>query len=387
MILKRILSEAKVTDEKKQLSFEIKQKDQNLNKLRDTTINNIITIFKKDSEETPTCDNVIDWFNLSGSFGDFVFDYGSNLSTYSISDFAENDPKLARAIKDYLISANIMDENNVDLTLAAEDGKRQHKMNVLEQCITAIDEGTSREESLKGIKEFYDKLGESLKEDVDASKVDLDKIIGWISDHDDLYDDFKNFFNYEYDESSGKETNKPSKEKVIDWLSEHDQAFDDFKAFFKLKDESLNEEHVCEKCGHSPCICEEEGEDIPAPEGVTFDLSNGEGEPEEVTIKAEEPSEQVQQNAFSDLINAAIQKEWDIISQINSLIATFDFEYKDENKDDITAILNQLVDDSTINVGMLHKVAELVSTKTSELLDSGEEKAEEIISEPAKDLE
>lgn len=101
----------------------------------------------------------------------------------------------------------------------------------------------------------------------------------------------------------------------------------------------------------------------------------------------EEPHADVPESVFSDLINSAIQKEWDLISHINSLIATFEFEYKGENKEDLASIFNQLVDDTTINIGMLHKAAELVSSKQAELMDAGEQKAEEIISEPAQDLE
>ena len=88
--------------------------------------------------------------------------------------------------------------------------------------------------------------------DVDVGKIntsvlnegldEVDRIIGWISDHDDLYDDFKEFFDYSYDESTGEEIGKPSKESIIDWLSKYGQAYKDFKKFFKITDESLKEE-------------------------------------------------------------------------------------------------------------------------------------------------
>ncbi len=72
---------------------------------------------------------------------------------------------------------------------------------------------------------------ESLKEDYR-----LNDVIGWISDHKELYNDFKKFFNYDYNEASGKETNKPRLADVIDWLKDHKQAFADFKSFFKIKE-------------------------------------------------------------------------------------------------------------------------------------------------------
>lgn len=82
----------------------------------------------------------------------------------------------------------------------------------------------------------------NLEEDIDTSKLDIDDVIGWISDHDELYNDFKEYFSYEYDEASGEEKNKPSLGKIIDWLFEHDQAFEDFKSYFEVVDESLKED-------------------------------------------------------------------------------------------------------------------------------------------------
>ena len=260
--------------------------------------------------------------------------------------------KLLNAIRALLKKENIINDNDEDLTRKSDSDEQlpRKKLTPLEMCSTVFDYWSKTKDRAEG-------------------EEDPNKVIGYDENGDAIYQ--------QKDAKQLNDNTKFSREKFLDTIDALEDAYD-----------SLSEAiHVCEKCGHSPCICEEETHDEPAPEGVTFDLSDGTGEPEEVTIKAEEPSEQVQENAFSDLINFAIQKEWEIISQINSLIATFDYEYKEDNKDDVTAILNQLVDDSTINVGMLHKVAELVSNKTADLMNAGEEKAEEIISEPAKDLE
>jgi len=66
---------------------------------------------------------------------------------------------------------------------------------------------------------------------------DVDDVINWISEHDQLYEDFKEEFEYEYNESSGKETNKPNNvEDIIDWLADHETAFEDFIEYFEIPD-------------------------------------------------------------------------------------------------------------------------------------------------------
>lgn len=90
--------------------------------------------------------------------------------------------------------------------------------------------------------EEKEEVEESLKEDIDISKLNTDKVIEWISDHDDLYSDFKDYFDYTCDENSGKETNKPAIEDIVDWLNEHNEAWKDFKSYFHIEEkEEVNE--------------------------------------------------------------------------------------------------------------------------------------------------
>lgn len=103
---------------------------------------------------------------------------------------------------------------------------------------------------------------------------------------------------------------------------------------------------------------------------------------EEVEVKQEEVvnvDNEVKDNAFKTILTTAIQQEWDLINQFNSLIASFEFDYNKDNKEDIKTILNQLVDDATISVGMLYKIQDLISDETTKLIDLGIQKAEEII--------
>ena len=91
--------------------------------------------------------------------------------------------------------------------------------------------------------------------------------------------------------------------------------------------------------------------------------------------------EDIINNACQDLINELTQAAWEFISSVNSAIATIEYDFKNEDtKTEILELLNTIVDDSTINIGVLHKVFSLINGEKSDLIASGEEKAENIIS-------
>lgn len=89
----------------------------------------------------------------------------------------------------------------------------------------------------------------------------------------------------------------------------------------------------------------------------------------------------VDQNACEDVVLGLVQEGWSIISSINAAIATLDANYEKENKADIIEILDSIVDDVTVNIGMLYKITDMINEKTEKLLDTGAAKAEEIITE------
>ena len=64
------------------------------------------------------------------------------------------------------------------------------------------------------------------------------------------------------------------------------------------------------------------------------------------------------------------------------MIATLAVNYEDELKDDVIEILNVVVDDATINIGVLQKVANMMNKRRLQLLNTGEDKVEQILSEP-----
>ena len=83
--------------------------------------------------------------------------------------------------------------------------------------------------------------------------------------------------------------------------------------------------------------------------------------------------------ACQDSVNSLVQNAWDFISNVNSVIATIDYDYKESNKESLLEILNNIVDDATVIVGMLYSGINLIDAKTTELIQSGSEKAENLI--------
>ena len=98
---------------------------------------------------------------------------------------------------------------------------------------------------------FSIEIEESLKEDIydELDSLDIDEVLDWISDHKELYSDFKHYFNYRYNTRTGEHKNLPSIDEIVEWLEEHETAFEDFKLYFFEEedddddlDESLKED-------------------------------------------------------------------------------------------------------------------------------------------------
>ena len=66
---------------------------------------------------------------------------------------------------------------------------------------------------------------------------DVAEVMCWISDHDQLYEDFRAHFGYTYDEASEEVSNTPELSDAVDWISAHEQAWKDFKRYFNVIEE------------------------------------------------------------------------------------------------------------------------------------------------------
>lgn len=105
---------------------------------------------------------------------------------------------------------------------------------------------------------------------------------------------------------------------------------------------------------------------------------------ESVYLEAPEDvvSEEQIKIAISSLISDMIKDEFALIEKITSAIATVEYENIKE-KEDIKTILQTLLDEKNMHIGMLTGILEILDPKTSDLMTAGIEKAQEIISEPA----
>lgn len=131
---------------------------------------------------------------------------------------------------------------------------------------------------------------------------------------------------------------------------------------------------------------EEQEEDLPDVEiEKEIEITEPEKEPKEIVAEVAETEtnidipEKLEQKAFSEVLNHLVDQYWNLISSLNSSWATFNLDYKDKNKEDILKIVQELNDQATIGVGMLYKAIDLISSETTDLIDQGMEKAEEII--------
>lgn len=101
----------------------------------------------------------------------------------------------------------------------------------------------------------------------------------------------------------------------------------------------------------------------------------------EEPTQIEEVPQEVVDNAYGNLISNTISREWDDINSYKDLVAQFVSEQK---YPEVVDILNQLIDDKTISIGMLTKVLELINgTEQNDLMQQGIDKAEEVISDNA----
>jgi len=135
----------------------------------------------------------------------------------------------------------------------------------------------------------------------------------------------------------------------------------------QIEEESLKEELI------TP---EPSKEEIPASIDDTPDLKSEPIVPDEVDAK-------IETIACEEAVNSLMQQAWNFISNVNSVIATLDLNYKGESKGDVIELLNAIVDDSTINIGVIQKVTNIMNIKKVDLLDAGEVKADKILTKEA----
>lgn len=112
--------------------------------------------------------------------------------------------------------------------------------------------------------------------------------------------------------------------------------------------------------------------------------------PDEPIVVSSDPTSEIEKEEIDNgtyiMINDLVQKEWESINNIKSIIATLSAE--ENANQDVIAILESAVDEKTVTVGMLTKASEIVNDKQNDLMQKGIEKAEEVVGEEsAEDID
>lgn len=123
-------------------------------------------------------------------------------------------------------------------------------------------------------------------------------------------------------------------------------------------------------------IKEEEGDIIPPDDEILPPA-----QPDEPIIVSTDPvepeiSEEEKKNALYSLVSNTLQRKFDEIEDVRSLITTIGFE---GGNDDIIEILNTIINEDSIHLGMYQKALEIINPEASQTMDLGKEKAEEIL--------
>ena len=96
---------------------------------------------------------------------------------------------------------------------------------------------------------------------------------------------------------------------------------------------------------------------------------------------------EVVHNAYNDIMQDLLKKQWDVINACDGIVATLSTE---ENitfdKEAVTSILRTLADDITASIGMTTKAMSVVDPTQDELMKEGERKADDVINASDKEV-
>jgi len=96
---------------------------------------------------------------------------------------------------------------------------------------------------------------------------------------------------------------------------------------------------------------------------------------------------EVVHNAYNDVMQDLLKKQWDVINACDGIVATLSTE---ENitfdKEAVTSILRTLADDITASIGMTTKAMSVVDPTQDELMKEGERKADDVINASEKEV-
>lgn len=94
-----------------------------------------------------------------------------------------------------------------------------------------------------------------------------------------------------------------------------------------------------------------------------------------------EADEDLKNGAICSTINSFLNEKFNEIDGIKSLIATIGYEFPEGGKDDIVGILNSVLDDCNIHIGVYQKALAELDPESQIAIEKGKDKAEDIIAD------
>ena len=332
MILKKVSNISnrivETIDEFSSLFSEVRKLEPKFNNILDASIKQILNCYSKDlgvDKHDVKAQDLIDFVNDSDSLGSFIFDFSDMLSCLSIIDIGRQDEKFVKALFEYAKKTHIIKDDGTDLDTGEKlDYDKLAKIIIMDMNSTN-DRFDSKlfEDTMKGLANTYRSITESIVE----VKKDVDENVNLTED----------------------ETNDSDVENKLPELKTPETEITDTDS------EGENSNDVDNST-----------------ENVLQDIT-----PEEETLMTNETKPE-KNNANVDLlapVQTLIDSQWTTIADVNNLILQIEQLYTGDSKEQVVQILKEMLDEYTINVGMLHKVIEL----TNPLISSGAEKASEIV--------
>lgn len=267
-----------------------------------------------------TAADFIDWYDVSGGMGNFILDFIDGLTLTDIVNLGKTDPRFIKAVKSVVTSD--------ELSYATEEEIRDLPL-----------EGDFRDSS---------------------NKITFPLLIKWL-----FGDAAENY----------SEGGKPRRD--ASFLA---AMVDMVRETYESLTESLFEGEEVE--GNIDDV-KSEGDvfNIDVPEQAEYEspaVASPISDPTSQEVYSEEGEVRVR-GAIRETLRGLTQEFWDIISSINSIMVTIEYDYKKEDSESIRQILSAITDDLTINLGMLNVAITTVDSKTPRLLDKGEREACKIL--------
>ena len=375
--------------------------DSILSKLNPKVILRILKIYAEDQgysyndlfnnmEDKLDVEDFVDWFDLSGSTGNFIFDFCKankdklKIKVTDFIDLAKLDDKLKDIINYYALKHNIITKEFREVT--SDPTYRGGRISFDTICKWVLSDMNSmpksnykkEEDEYKQAQEdaVFDFVIDILKKDDpefenESETKQRKRVKDYIKANRSVIDNYKTSKDYEdaVDKNYKRNLQYPRSPKSDKDYIDIDLYNDTLEELEKLYKNPPTDLHTIFNEGLTENV---DGEvEIEVEDDISVEPVSS--VPEKIY------TEDVIKSGTKDLLNQLMMDAWSFISKVNSGIITLKGEENVPQKDHILEILNSVADDSTIIVGMLSKVSTLLDENTLALMQKGEKKADNII--------